>query len=125
VICTAIRTANRPESAVSNDNDTIDFELPDDVGIYEVGELYRELGGVLQTFVDATGSSGRHTLRLGAQRVAMIDTAGLQLLLAVAKELQSRGLDLHLIAPSSALRGVVDRLGANALLDLPPLAQAA
>lgn len=125
MICTAIRTVNRPESALSNDNDTIDFELPDDVGIYEVGELYRELGGVLQTFVDATGSSGRHTLRLGAQRVAMIDTAGLQLLLAVAKALQSRGLDLHLIAPSSALRGVVDRLGANALLDLPPLAQAA
>ena len=125
MICTAIRTVNRPESALSNDNDTIDFELPDDVGIYEVGELYRELGGVLQTFADATGSSGRHTLRLGAQRVAMIDTAGLQLLLAVAKALQSRGLDLHLIAPSSALRGVVDRLGANALLDLPPLAQAA
>jgi anti-anti-sigma regulatory factor len=103
---------------VSKDNDTIDFELPDDVGIYEVGELYRDLGGVLQAFIDATGSSG-------AQRVAMIDTAGLQLLLAIAAELQSRGLALRLIAPSSALRGVVDRLGANALLDLPPLAQAA
>jgi anti-anti-sigma regulatory factor len=125
VICTAIRTANRPETSVSNDNDTIDFELPDDVGIYEVGELYRDLGGALQAFIDATGSSGRHTLRLGAQRVAMIDTAGLQLLLAVAAELQSRGLALRLITPSSALRGVVDRLGANALLDLPPLAQAA
>lgn len=110
---------------MSNDNDTIDFELPDDVGIYEVGELYRDLGGALQAFIDATGSSGRHTLRLGAQRVAMIDTAGLQLLLAVAAELQSRGLALRLIAPSSALCGVVDRLGANALLDLPPLAQAA
>ena len=110
---------------MSNDNDTIDFQLPDQVGIYEVGELYRELGGVLQTFIDATDSSERHALRLGAQRVAMIDTAGLQLLLAVAAELHSRGLSLHLIAASSALRDVVERLGANALLDLPPLAQAA
>ena len=110
---------------MSNDNDTIDFELPDEVGIYEVGELYRELAGVLQAFINGTGSSGRHALRLGAKRVAMIDTAGLQLLLAVAAELQSRGLTLHLIAASSPLRDVVDRLGANALLELPPLAQAA
>ena len=110
---------------MSNDDDIIDFELPEDVGIYEVGELYRELGGVLQAFIDATGSSGRHALRLGAKRVAMIDTAGLQLLLAVGAELQSRGLTLQLVAPSSILRGVVDRLGANALLDLPPLTQAA
>jgi anti-anti-sigma regulatory factor len=110
---------------VSTDNDTIDFQLPDEVGIYEVGDLHRELGSVLHTFIDGTGSSARHALRLGAQRVSMIDTAGLQLLLVLAKELQSRGLELDLVAPTKALLRVIDRLGAGALLGIAPTAQAA
>ena len=110
---------------MSTDNDTIDFQLPDEVGIYEVGDLHRELGSVLHTFIDGTGSSARHALRLGAQRVSMIDTAGLQLLLVLAKELESRGLELDLVAPTKALLGVIDRLGASALLGISPTAQAA
>lgn len=110
---------------MSTDNDTIDFQLPDEVGIYEVGDLYRELGGVLQAFIEGSASSARKALRLGAQRVSMIDTAGLQLLLVLAKELESRGLALDLVAPSKALLSVVDQLGASALLGLSPTAHAA
>ena len=55
----------------------------------------------------------------------MIDTAGLQLLLVLAKELESRGLELDLVAPTKALLGVIDRLGAGALLGISPTAQAA
>jgi len=62
---------------------------------------------------------GTGPLRLQAAGVARLDTAGLQLLVAAAREAARRGRELRLAAPSAPLTEGLERLGLEDYFSLP------
>ncbi|PWG64136.1 STAS domain-containing protein [Spiribacter halobius] len=66
--------------------------------------------------------SGEGTLSVDAAAVEQVDTAGIQLLLALRQEAERRGRAFAWQAASPALQDTARRLGLEAQLGLPPAA---
>ena len=81
--------------------------LPSELTIYSVGELSPQLAGWLS---DASGS-----LRVDASQVAEVDSAGLQLLMALAQSCEQRGHTLALLEPPHPLVQAAQALGLQTL----------
>ena len=88
--------------------------LPAELSIYTAAETRASWLGWLA----ADASSGRDVAEVVAQAAAVdvIDGAGVQLLLSLARTLHERGLALVLCAPSRVLKEGCAALGAQALL---------
>lgn len=99
------------------------FELPDELGIYAVTDLHRALSQQLDE--RAGNPDAAAVFRLDARRVATVDGAGLQLLMAFATEVHARGLSLSLVDVSTVLRQGLERLGLETAFNLDPVAAAA
>jgi len=102
--------------------DDADLHLPAELGIYAAADVCRAMAGAL---ANLPADSTRSQLRVEAARVETVDASGVQLLIALAGELQQRGLSLQWINPSRALREGAARLGAVATLHLQAGAQGA
>jgi anti-sigma B factor antagonist len=85
--------------------------------IYEVSQAHSELAAVLhsESQVDAW--------RLDLSAIEELDTAGVQLLLALHKSLLHLGIVLETFNPAAAVRELLELLRLNHLLP-PPAAQA-
>lgn len=84
--------------------------LPAELTIYSVGELYPLCLGWLKA------APAADDLQVQAHEVAEVDAAGIQLLLSLAKTLDSQGRALHLSAASACLVTACQALGAGHLL---------
>jgi len=84
------------------------YALPAELTIYTVGDLHASLIRDLPAADSA--------LLLDASQVTDIDSAGLQLLLALAQACEHRGQAISLVAPSSALIQASTALGVQDLL---------
>jgi len=85
------------------DDATNRVEVRGDLTIYEADEAFDALTGLL--------TGGRPALILSLAGVGEFDSAGLQLLVALARECQGRRLDLTVEAAGEAVRGVLNRFG--------------
>lgn len=89
------------------------WALPAETRVQQAGELRRQLLTALDGAVDS--------FELDGSAVCELDTAGLQLLLATAKEAERRGLRLLLRAASPRLRDTLAVLGVQSRFQfLPP-----
>lgn len=82
--------------------------LPRELTIYTVGELAPQWAGWL---ADASGP-----LPVDASQVSEVDTAGLQLLLALAQSCQQRGHTLTLLDAARPLVQAAEALGLHTLI---------
>ncbi|HMW23449.1 MAG TPA: STAS domain-containing protein [Burkholderiaceae bacterium] len=102
----------RPEQAAA-DNPT-PHSLPAELTIYHVSACAEQ---ALRWLADQDASEpGAATMRLRGDAVEDIDSAGVQLLLSLARSLDRRGQRLELQAPSPALREALACLDATDLL---------
>ena len=85
--------------------------LPGELTIYTVGELHPQWCAWLAL----TATSGKPA-RVQADAVDQVDAAGLQLLLALQRQLSERGQALQLHAPSPVLHQACETLGLAAWL---------
>ena len=87
-----------------------DRSLPAELTIYSVGELYPLCLGWLNA------APAAEQLQVQAHEVAEVDAAGIQLLLSLAKTLDSQGRALELSRASASLVTACQALGAGHLL---------
>ncbi len=87
--------------------DTFRLELESNVTIAVAGDLYNQLH-------DALDSS--RVIEVNAEAVEKIDTAGLQLLCLVSKELQSHFMEIKWFKPSQAFLASAKLLGVAEIL---------
>ena len=91
--------------------------LPSEVTIYNAAELRAQWLACLDALPERPDdTTGLHTT-LDASRIDVVDGAGVQLLLALARSLQRRGRILRLARPTEALRVACATLGTEHLLD--------
>ncbi len=81
--------------------------------IYEVGQAHSELAAVLHNEIQVP------TWRLDLSEVEELDTAGVQLLLALHKSLLQLGIVLETCNPATAVRELLELLRLNHLLPSP------
>jgi anti-anti-sigma regulatory factor len=98
-------------TALTEGKVAVSIQLPSELCISEVNALKSDLLASLAVADD--------TVELDASRVERIDTAGVQLLLAVTRYLESRSLGLRWTHPSAALCEAAHELGASDQLQLP------
>jgi len=72
----------------------------------------------LLNWVEQAAPRGGQHLQLDLAAIAEMDTAGAQLLLALAKELRGRGAELAIVNPSHAVAGVLATYRLHAALRL-------
>jgi len=85
--------------------------LPCELTVYTIGELYPQC----QAWSHADMEHA--CLRVGAEAVAEVDAAGVQLLLSLSSTLQAQRRTLQLVTPSEALSAACQALGAGILVD--------
>jgi anti-anti-sigma regulatory factor len=86
--------------------------LPSELSIYTAGET----ASLWRAWLAAANANLAEAPAIDASAVDVVDGAGIQLLLSLARQLTERGLGLQLAAPSSVLAEACDALGASALL---------
>jgi ABC-type transporter Mla MlaB component len=98
--------------------------LPAELTIYTIGELgprwLQWLGDVLPTLAGAPAAG--EVFRLGAEEVAEVDAAGIQLLVSFSRSLARQHRNLQLVRPSAVLSGACAALGASVLMARAELA---
>ena len=94
--------------------------LPAELTIYAVSELRTQWLAALDA------GPGEGDCVVDASAVAEVDGAGLQLLVALSRQLAAHDAALRLASPTAALRDACATLGLSALLDAPaPATEAA
>lgn len=88
------------------------LSLPAELTIYTVNEVAPQLQGWLHHDISV--------LEVQADAVSEIDAAGIQLLVALDKQLHAQDARLTLIEPSASLRSACERLGVTRLLGTSP-----
>lgn len=86
--------------------------LPSELSIYTAADTC----AAWRSWLASLSAPGADAPPIDASAVDVVDGAGVQLLLALARSLRERGLALHLAAPSAALREACEALGASVLL---------
>ena len=89
------------------------FTFPDSLTTYNVKEVQEQL--IL--FVDELMENGGEAILLDVSQVNDIDTAGLQLLLSVAKTAKEKKKEFFLINRTEMLEQVIEMTGAKPILD--------
>ena len=90
---------------------TVDLNLPESLIINQAHELHDEFETLLE-------KSSCSEIVLHADKVSRVDTAGIQLLLALVKATRERSIDVSWDAPSAKLQEVAGILGLSTELDL-------
>ena len=103
-------TSSATDSAASKTESSQKIELKPVMTIAEAQSLHEELQGYLDHGVN---------IELDANQVHMIDTAGLQLLLAFVRELKNQNRTLTWIGASPAFKETAALLGLTELLGIP------
>lgn len=83
--------------------------LPDELTIYNAAEVHARFAAWLHA--DDTESAATTPVRVGADAVAEVDAAGVQLLVSLANTLEQRRRGLELVAPSACLAAACGVLG--------------
>jgi len=102
-------------STIDSNNDKGDCELTlaEEMTIYTISNLKQELSKNMDSY---------QTLALNLQNVEEIDSAGIQLLLALDKELSQKNKSLKLTSMSGAVNKLIESYG---LSDRFPIGEAA
>lgn len=106
-------TAATDLSQPCNTSPPEDYRLPTEFGIYAAAQTQQELQSALKVWAQ---DGDRKVVSLGGSGVESLDASGVQILIALHRSLNERGLQLHLSRPSTALHQGLQRMGTSSLL---------
>ncbi|MFZ9407139.1 MAG: STAS domain-containing protein [Burkholderiaceae bacterium] len=98
---------------MSSPDSVVDFTLPSEFGIYAAAQTQQALAAALTGWPE---EGQRTVLGLKGDAVETLDASGVQLLMALHRSLDARGLELRILDASDPLRHGLERLGTRALL---------